>query len=365
MAPDELRDELAELRRVIEAQQAQIDALTGSPGPFLSAASSTAPPNGLDVAATPVEAAATSRRSLLTKGVVAGAVGVVGAAAVARPAAAADNDNVIIGQTNVGTSTTAINRSGSGTDPTLTVAAAPGNAKGIEAFSDTGIAAQGFSNAGDALFGQAVTGRAVVANGNGSATGLDALSVSGIGANISSQSGLPLVINPSPTAFGSPSTATNPPGAFFVDRFGRLFYNAFQDAPDAWLDVIVDAGPTFIDPPERGFDSRPGEPGSGTKGKFAAGETREIDLTLDTDVIGSDRGAVLNVTVTDTTNGGFASVYSAANPTVNPPTFASINWTNTGQTVGNHVQTAVGDGTIKIFTSQATHVIVDVIAFIV
>lgn len=106
--------------------------------------------------------------------------------------------------------------------------------------------------------------------------------------------------------------------------------------------------------PVRVYDSR-----AVAEGKIAADETRTVDLELPVGV----RAGIVTVTVAETEVGGFLTVYAAGEPL---PESSTINWTADGQAVATTTMAAVDvDGMINITAGQnATHVIVDVIGFI-
>ena len=93
-------------------------------------------------------------------------------------------------------------------------------------------------------------------------------------------------------------------------------------------------------------------------GKLQANEERVVDLGL-----AGARSAIINLTVTNTVNAGFLSVF-AANVTF--PGNSSINWSNTGASVANSVVTAVdASGRIKIRGGDSpTDVIIDRVGFL-
>ncbi|MEX2626910.1 MAG: CHRD domain-containing protein [Ilumatobacteraceae bacterium] len=107
--------------------------------------------------------------------------------------------------------------------------------------------------------------------------------------------------------------------------------------------------------PDRVYDSR-GE----AAGKIAADETRMIDLELPAGV----RAGIITVTVAETEVGGFLTVYAAGEPL---PASSTVNWTADDQAVATTTFAAVdADGMISITAGQnATHVIVDVIGFVI
>ena len=70
---------------------------------------------------------------------------------------------------------------------------------------------------------------------------------------------------------------------------------------------------------------------------------------------------VLNVTVTDARSDGFATVFPPGGAV---PNASNLNF-RTGETVPNSVITRIGsDGTICVFASGGTHLIVDVAGYL-
>ena len=100
----------------------------------------------------------------------------------------------------------------------------------------------------------------------------------------------------------------------------------------------------------RVFDSRSGA-------KFIVDEERTVDLGFP-----GARGAVINLTVTETSAGGFVAIFPAD---IAWPGNSSINWKAVNQDVANGVITRVdATGKIKVRASNATHVVIDRIGFL-
>jgi hypothetical protein len=119
--------------------------------------------------------------------------------------------------------------------------------------------------------------------------------------------------------------------------------------------LVARSSETQFNPvPERVYDSRSLE-----AGKMAADETRMVDLELPVGV----RAGIITVTVTETEVGGFLTVYAAGEPL---PESSTVNWTQSDTAVATTTFAAVdADGMISITAGQnATHVIVDVIGFV-
>jgi len=137
--------------------------------------------------------------------------------------------------------------------------------------------------------------------------------------------------------------------------------------------LIVDIAGYFADTsaftpltaPARVLDSRPlGDTVDGQHERIGAQAAFSV-VTLD---VGGRAGVpagagavVLNVTVTDARSDGFATVFP---PGGTVPNASNLNF-RTGETVPNSVITRIGsDGTICVFASAGTHLIVDVAGYL-
>jgi len=154
---------------------------------------------------------------------------------------------------------------------------------------------------------------------------------------------------------GGPQTMTfdlNPP--IVVEQAVTVAVRFFASAGDSVLGVTIGYLPPaqsflpFTGGPPRILDTRV------TGGKLADGEERVIALGF----VGA-RGAVINLTVTETEgNGGFVAVFPSNVPY---PGNSSINWTTAGQNIANGVITAMDpNGQITLHGGAAsTHVVID------
>jgi hypothetical protein len=137
----------------------------------------------------------------------------------------------------------------------------------------------------------------------------------------------------------------------------RLFTQSgahlIADVTGWYTDDTADAGTDglFVPvSPYRIVDSRSG-------GKFAAGATMTVLAAAAGTAAEGSSGLAMNVTVTETAAPGFVTVW----PGSTRPTTSSLNATAVGQTLANHVITAVGDdGGMRLFTQTGTHFVVDV-----
>jgi LPXTG-site transpeptidase (sortase) family protein len=110
------------------------------------------------------------------------------------------------------------------------------------------------------------------------------------------------------------------------------------------------AGRYIATTPARMIDTR-------SSSKVAANGVRRVTLTgVPSDAL----GAVLNVTVTGTTDGGFWTVYAAG--ARNPGT-SNLNVSGPNQTIANQVIAPVSGGAIDVFSSGGGHVIVDLFGY--
>lgn len=105
--------------------------------------------------------------------------------------------------------------------------------------------------------------------------------------------------------------------------------------------------------PPRIFDSR-----GGTATKFIINEERVVDLGIP-----GARTAIINLTVTETVGAGFVAVFPND---VTYPGNSSINWSGPNQDIANGVIVRVdAAGKIKVRASNATHVVIDRIGYMV
>ena len=116
--------------------------------------------------------------------------------------------------------------------------------------------------------------------------------------------------------------------------------------------------------PARVLETRPGlltvdgqQQGTGT---LVGRSVTAVQIGGRASVPGDASAAVLNVTVTDAAGPGFATVFPCGAPI---PTASSINFV-AGSTVANLAVSKIGDaGAVCVFTSEATHLVVDVAGY--
>ncbi len=253
-------------------------------------------------------APATSRRHLL-RAAAAGAVGVVGGAAVlARPAAAATGQPVLLGQANTADAVTSVENNGPFPD-----LAGPGPIA-LELRSPGGHL-HFIGSPGDAILGTYPDGT-LAYNGT---------------------QGLRLRTN-----------------SDFV-RVGEAGF-----------------GPLFVlSQPIRLYDSRTLHIGGTTRnGPISGGENRPISIELDNNdqvielPVSAVRAALINLTITDTVGSGFLAV---GNPGPDGArTTSNINWSESQQTLANLAITTLFESNLTIFAGGpgSTNFIVDLMALV-
>lgn len=151
-----------------------------------------------------------------------------------------------------------------------------------------------------------------------------------------------------------------------LSQLGSICLRTSEAATHALVDLTgvltVDADFRPVEP-SRLLDSRPtGQTIDGkfaALGRFAAGERREIAVAGRGGVPAGATAAVLNVTVTDPTGGGYLTVWPCDSTA--PPNSSNLNFVS-GQTVPNLVIAPLSaSGTVCIQTAEAAaHVLADV-----
>jgi hypothetical protein len=156
------------------------------------------------------------------------------------------------------------------------------------------------------------------------------------------------------------------PAGFYLNA-----HNA--DFPDGAIrGQLTPAGNTvgglqLLPEPLRAFDSRP----AGDAGRIGPNQTRTVSLRQATDGNGAlvsavppgARGALVTLTVTQTTDGGFLTLFSNAVEGV--PATSTVNWTASNSDVAATTTVLVdGSGSVKVAAGpNGTHFIIDVIGY--
>ena len=335
------------------------------------------------IASVPRESAADhhplSRRALF--GLAGAGIAGVAVGGAASPAAAADGDPVLLGQTNISTTTTSLTGGGSGA--TLAVeGGADAAALEVDASGASGVSVTTTSESGHGVIADAQGAQGVGVWGLGPSVGTAGTSAGGLAISgqtsdgaagwFSADSGTHLVLVRNGDLIGPPTTSIprgsgspQRPGMISLDSAGDLFLCTEAGDPGTWT-RLNHQGPTFLPTAQRAFDSRGGRqpiPGGGAKGRFTAGSNRIVDLTVATDLPTDARAATVNLTVTNTGGAGYLSVYPGGANVPTTPAFSHLNWFSSGQTIANTTVVTPEDGAISIYASAPTDVVVDVIGY--
>ncbi len=198
----------------------------------------------------------------------------------------------------------------------------------------------------------------------GAGAGIGGVSAAGYGGEFVGGKASVRLIPSTGVVEGPPADAMHMVGELFVDGSGDLYYNTADGSNFTRLNN--QGGTVLLSDIQRAYDSReefatPANP----KGRHAAGETREIDLTEFTEFPATASGAIINVTVADTDDNGFALVFNGDTADSPTPLGSSVNWVGDGEFVANGITVATSDtGTVKVFTLKATEIVIDVIGYI-
>ncbi|MEZ5219106.1 MAG: hypothetical protein R2715_21570 [Ilumatobacteraceae bacterium] len=189
----------------------------------------------------------------------------------------------------------------------------------------------------------------------GTGAGIGGISVSGYGGEFVGGKASVRLIPSTGVAAGPPTDTGHLRGELYVDGVGDIYYNVSDGSNFTKLNS--QGGTNLFVDPERGFDSR------SPSNKFGAGETRKVNLAATTSLPTGARGAVINLTVSDTDGYGYITLYNGDSTT--RPDTSAVNWSAVGTVVANSMPVALGaDGSVNVFAFGATHVIIDVIGYI-
>lgn len=325
--------------------------------------------------------ASTTRRGLLGRAGIAMAGVAAGLVAGAAPAAADDPDDLTLGAAKTASGPTAgaytgasrgaaflfqsgDARTASSTRPDAalvgaagTGSAAPERVVGVAGLSDLtdGIGVHGIAAGGGGI---GLAGEAPGADGAGVVG--EATGAGGVGVWAYSARGpaLHVALGDAAPVFAPPATGTWQVGDVLRVTSGpHLWYcvGAGTGTDSRWVRLGA-GGLNLLAEPQRAYDSRV------AGARVAAGDTRTVSL-LGAGVPRGAAGALLNLTITDTTGGGYAAVCSAA--LAAPPATSNVNWTVAAQTVANSATTALdGDGACKVtVVGSPAAVVVDVFGY--
>ena len=157
-----------------------------------------------------------------------------------------------------------------------------------------------------------------------------------------------------------------------MDSLGDCYLCTIGGTPGTWTKLnnqgVGVGGLQLVDPPQRVYDSRAGQPNpSGSpKGALAFGQARTINCSPV--VPGGATTIVFNLTVANTVGSfGALAMYSASAP---DPSTANINWTSPGTVLANQAISACDgsqDVKVKCVASAgcSTHFILDIFGYYV
>jgi hypothetical protein len=335
------------------------------------------------------ESAAITRRRLLTGLVGVGAAGAAGVVA-ATPAAAADGDELVVGQDNLATTQTLLSNAptpGEGvpdfpedTSGALLRLEDVGDGIGLVALSNgTAITAQGFE--GMRLWGDAqglVVGSDGIASlgsfGYDEAAAVVAHSEDGPAVWATSGGGIQLVLLPSQID-GPGTNSSVDTGSISVDEHVDVWLCVQGGATPTWTRLLREdtaSGRTVPIAPLRAIDTRavggrpPGSPAiPGQKaGPLVGGTSVTLDLAGIGPIPATATGVIGNLTVASPTYTG----YLTARPSGTPGTTSSLNFPKGVTAIANAFTSQLGPAGLTITgsgTATSTyHLIVDITAYI-
>jgi hypothetical protein len=348
----QLQERLEEASARIAALEARLDRIEGRVGGSRARRSGSPGPNDARVGD-----AETSRRDMLKGAGLLASITVGHVALSAEPAAAADQ-TLLVGVSNTGTADTKLTKTTVGGAAFIGEnSSASGLADGLRGVADSsaGAGVFGSSRDGYGVYGSTTNGYSIYASGR-----------FGLGQH----SSVP----------GPPTDGTYDLGDLVRDSAGNIWACVTAGSASAGVAQfrkVAGASASgqlhLLAAPLRAYDSRPGEvqfAASGGDGAITAGSDRVVSLALgrsgtnpvQTAVPQGSSGALVNLTITDTVGGGYATLYSNAVPF---PGTSTTNWINNGMTIASTTTTAVDSlSRVKLrCAGQATQFIIDVIGY--
>lgn len=155
-------------------------------------------------------------------------------------------------------------------------------------------------------------------------------------------------------------------GEVFADGRGGLYYyrGASEDGTGGW--TRLNNQMFLMENQQRAYDSRPENPenNAANAGRFTDGEVKMIDLTEFTDYPEGADGAQVTVTVANTSDVGYVTIFNGDTPDAEVPTVASVTWATPGVRNTNSLPVRSNDaGEIKVFCRGEADVIIEVAGF--
>jgi hypothetical protein len=327
--------------------------------------------------------AETGRRALLRKVAIGGAGAAAAAMMLDRTAQAADGDALTIGQLNTGATPTRLD-----VTPAAPLTEGPSalSVGGYEPPSTSPFPAA-VGGYGDDTIAHGLHGSTTNAAGFGVvaaslAAAVDDETAPPAGLAVASANGPQIKFVTLDGAVSGPTPGAHGPGELYVDADGTLWFTVpvppVPPATDPTVKFVKLAGANtagaFHSLPvaQRVYDSREGT----SPAKIAEGGTVDIDLTtnIDGDPSGFPAGsgtAVVNLTINDTEEIGFVSLFATGTP-VDEVQTSNINWSAAGITLANSTAVPVSSsGSITALVGSdlsdtrtaRTHVIVDLVGY--
>lgn len=223
----------------------------------------------------------------------------------------------------------------------------------------------GHSVAGDTPAGTANDAAAAWGRHGGAGAGVGGESADGYGGEFVGGKSSVRLIPSDGVAEGAPTDDMHLVGELYVDGVGDLYYNTADGANFTKLNG--QGGVVMFPDPQRAFDSREEfpDPANSNKGRFAAGETRVIDLTEFTDLPTSATGAIINLTIDVVTAHGFATVFNGDTDDADRPNASTINWGPESWTIANGIIVSVSStSTVKVYALVECEAIIDVVGYV-
>lgn len=315
------------------------------------------------------------RRALLAKLAVGGAGAAVGAVALGRTASAADGDEIIAGDVTDSEQATILINVPPGSDPVE---------EGPSSFSVANetppsttpfparVGGYGDERVGNGVHGSTISkpGFGVVAANLAEEPTSDEQAPRGLA--VASQYGPQIFFQLLENPVVGKSAGAHSPGEMYVDAAGTLWFTVpVGDGEDGVRFVKLAGTPTsgsleLLPVPVRVADTRRGFPGQ--KPTSDTSITISVRTGIDgaaSGVANGARAALLTVTVANTEDRGFFSVY-AADEDPDPQTFSAGNWVGENLSVGQSATSRLSpDGEVKVFVGGfgTADVVLDVIGF--
>jgi hypothetical protein len=175
-------------------------------------------------------------------------------------------------------------------------------------------------------------------------------------------SGTAAAISLTPLNVNGPPTTASLKGDIAVDVDGVLWFCGATGTPGTWIRVLS-GSVQMLDSPQRAYDSR------NAQGAIAGGSSRTIAIVGANDDEGNPLkvpaaavGIVCNITVTETSSGGYLTAFPTGTARPRP---SNLNWSQ-GWTIANSATIKLGTGgKINVYVEASdAQVILDVTGYV-